>query len=253
VEPLANKELPMAQLYAPLSLVHHRIFGRVHVVLLDADKPTDHPESQYAYFDLSDFKCNRQGEHHTVYPVSILMLHNFSQRLDELIQRNPHRCTALRVVPSVEAETIAALLLGTYMVMRLDISSDDAMKRLEGMNIAPLQDELLPAVCKEIFSPSQHQNRKKSGADACSKLRLLLVRDCLDAMKLAKSLHWINLSGHQSDDSHQGPALDFDAEEYEFLNNPLNADLTEVSLLRTIRAYPIDLNRIHISLHILWS
>jgi hypothetical protein len=72
-------------------------------------------------------------------------------------------------------------------------------------------------------------------------------------MKLAKSLRWINLSGHQSDDSYLGPALDFDAEEYEFLNNPLNADLTEVSLLRTIRTYPIELSRIHISLHILWG
>jgi hypothetical protein len=221
----------MQQPHTPLSLAHHRIFGRVHVVLLAADIPSDHPDAQYAYFDLSGYKCHpRQEIDHTMCPVSILMLHNFSQKLDELIQRNPHRSTALCVVPSVEAETIAALLLGTYMIMRFDLSPDDAMKRLELMNIAPLPDELLAVSCLGEYSRTQDELCKKSAGPAVCNGQPLRVKDCLEAMRLAKNLRWIDLSNQHSDnDNQQGPVLGFDAEEYEFLSNPLNADLTEVS------------------------
>jgi hypothetical protein len=225
-----TRESDMEQPHTPLSLAHHRIFGRVHVVLLAADIPSDHPDAQYAYFDLSEYKCHpRQEIDHAKCPVSILMLHNFSQKLDELIQRNPHRSTALCVVPSVEAETIAALLLGTYMIMRFELSPDDAMKRLELMNIAPLPDELLAVSCLGEYSRTQDELCKKSAGPVVCNGQPLRVKDCLEAMRLAKNLRWIDLSNQQSDDNQQGPVLGFDAEEYEFLSNPLNADLTEVS------------------------
>jgi hypothetical protein len=226
---------PMEQPHAHLSLEHYRIFGRVHVVLLAADIPTDHPESNYAYFDISECKSHRQQEiEHTAQPLSILMLHNFAQKLDELIQCNPHRSTALRVAPNVEAETIAALLLGTYMVMRLDLSPDDAMKRLEVMNITSLSDDLLQGNCQVMSSGTKDEISMKSAAypkGSCSQRQLLRVKDCLEAMKLAQNLRWINLSSQQRNDKEQGPFLGFDAEDYEFLSNPFNADITEVSEL----------------------
>ena len=161
------------------------------------------------------------------------MLHNFSQKLDELIQSNPHRSTALYVVPNVEAETNAALLLGAYMVMRLDISPEDAMKRLAVLNIAPFPNGPLPAKCQIISNRLLDEIHRKVEANTKTshcKQQLLRVIDCLEVMLLAKNLRWIDLSSQLSNENQQDvPAHMFDAEEYEFLSNPLNADLNEVS------------------------
>jgi hypothetical protein len=136
-------------LYAPfcsmptskLELTHLRIFGRVHVALHGSNLPVDDPAAPFAYFLAgSDLVyqpfCNDFG------PMNLLMLHKFCRNLDDVIQHNPHRSTALSVSIGHESQTSAALLLGTYMVMRLDFASYEATKRLAPLNPIPFRDIL---------------------------------------------------------------------------------------------------------------
>ena len=229
---------PTTQPRSPLGLAHHRIFGRVHVVLYASEIPADDPDSPYAYFGESECSCQRLGIDRTMGPVSLLVLYNFSRKLDELIQSNPHRSTALCVIPNVEAETTAALLLGTYMVMRLDFSTEEAARRLDKLHVAPFPNSLQQTKCRRHSTPIPAGPIVESAAGSdhhSSKRELLRVKDCLEALQLAKKLRWIDLCAQdesKGDPNQPGaPSYGFDATEYEFLTNPLNADLNEASIL----------------------
>ncbi len=129
-----------------LELAHHRIFGRVHVVLHGSNVPSDDPAAPFAYFSAGSELvyhpfCNDFG------PMNLLMLHKFCRHLDNVIQHNPHRSTAMSALVSREGQTSAALLLGTYMVMRMDFASDEATQRLAPLKAIPFRD-ILPTGCK---------------------------------------------------------------------------------------------------------
>jgi hypothetical protein len=130
----------------PITLAtHHRIFGRVHLVLYDATLPNDDPAAPFAYFSPGSELvyhpfCNDFG------PMNLLVLHKFCLNLDSMIQKNPHRSTAMKISMCLDDQTSAALFLGTYMVMRMDFESNEAIRRLAPLNIIPYRDILPPGL-----------------------------------------------------------------------------------------------------------
>ena len=108
---------------------HHRIFGRVHLVNIK-NIPDDHVESPYAYFGICpNFNLTMTWNEWPM-PCSLLTIYNFCKIVDEQVLNNPHRSTALCAGDSAESQTTAALLLGAYMIMRLDLRSELVMLRL---------------------------------------------------------------------------------------------------------------------------
>jgi hypothetical protein len=124
-------------------VTHHRVFGRVHLVLNDSKLPIEDPASPFEYFTIGSELvyhpfCDDFG------PMNLLMLHKFCRKLDIIIQRNSHRSTALVVTTRLEDRTGAALFLGTYMVMRMDFEPEEAAQRLSPLNAIPFRD-ILPS------------------------------------------------------------------------------------------------------------
>jgi hypothetical protein len=76
---------------------------------------------------------------------------------------------------------------------------------------------------------------KRAGGDNSDRIGSefrLEVKDCLEALQLAKDLSWVSLAPSDLETEENegccGRNGGFDAVEYEFLDNPLNADLHEV-------------------------
>ena len=220
-----NKIPEEMQCKAGQCITHHRVFGRVHVILHANILPEDDPDSPYAYFgidqDLTYYPLLDEFG-----PMNLLMIHKFKCKLDAIIQRNPHRSTAMWVGHNAESRTNAALFLGAYMVMNLNFSPVEAEKRLAPLCAIAFRDVLPPSTSKESVI-WRVQSEKRTVRPAC--VFKLNVRDCLEALLHAKGLRWLRLSEFEAADEKTGICSGtFDPVEYEFLDNPLNADLHEV-------------------------
>ena len=126
-------------------------------------------------------------------PLNLAAIHEFCEGLENEIQQlNGGRIV---VVSSSTANTLtnAVLLLGAYMIMKLNSSLDTVETTFE-----PISDRILSY---RDVSPGE-QNFS------------LYVRDCWAGLRKAKSLSWVDF----------GPD-GFDRAEYEELDSPINADL----------------------------
>jgi hypothetical protein len=182
---------------------HHRIFGRLHICLTSA-VPENCPAAPYHYFEVGEeiLKCNYRDPDG---PANLLMLYQFCELVDLEILQNSHRSTALCSGEEPSDRVQAAFLLGAYMIIRHDVSADNAMERLS---------PALADISAAFHVPDG------SGDSAC-----LPLRDCLAAVQRTRGLGWIAFAKGQE----AGEAeADFDPEEYAYFDNPLNADLTEV-------------------------
>jgi hypothetical protein len=178
--------------------LHHRVFGRLHV--LSCPKLPDlFPQDPYAYFQVVDEikRLNYRDPHG---PANLLMMYKFCELVDLQTLENPHRCTALCIGEEPESRNQAALLLGAYMIMRHELSPDDAMERL-----AP------------VLSSSSASFPYPESAPSAESLPL---RDCLRALQRSRDLGWIRFADGGDDG--------FDPEEYAYFDSPLNADLHEL-------------------------
>ena len=112
------------------------------------------------------------------------------------------------------------------MVMLMDFTPNEAQQRLMLLRTIPFRDVLF----RTNWTPtsSTGSNRKRKGRNEYSGFGLG-VRDCLEALNRAKGLRWVDLA--QREQTNGNGANGFDADEYEFLDNPLNADLHEVCFL----------------------
>ena len=207
-------------------LIHHRIFGRVHLVLTGTTDVNDDPSAPYAYFGIDD-ELSYDPFLDEFGPSSILALYQFSRKLDSIIQNNPHRSTALCVGQDAKAQTTAALLLGAYMVMLMDFTPNQALARLPPLDIICFGNIFFS---KEANVPTSFGTilRYHKDRPTCNEsVFTLCVRDCLEALRLAKRLGWADLAQGSSQND-EGYFIGFDVEDYAFLDNPLNADLHEV-------------------------
>jgi hypothetical protein len=215
-------------------VIHHRVFGRVHVLLNSPKAPADDSSAPYAYFEI-DSEIMYEPFFEDFGPTNLLMLYKFCRKLDDMIQCNPHRSTALCVAPDLKAQTAAALFLGTYMVMLMDFNPDDVEHRLAPLRTIPFRDILFRD--NMILTSATGSIRKRKGLNECSGFGLS-VRDCLDALRRAKGLRWIDLAqAAQLERNECNGCCGFDADEYKLLDNPLNADLHEV--------YGVHINCVH--------
>ena len=200
--------------------LYHRIFGRVHVVFNSSTLANDSKDeaSPYAYFTIGS-ELMYEPFLDDFGPPNLLMLHKFCRKLDGIIQDNPHRSTALCVSPDPKAQTNAGFYLGAYMLMQMDYTPYEAKARLAPLKLIPFRDIGVISDIKRCASSSTTRASKdKHGSFQLS------LDDCLDALQRTKGLGWVDLAQHSNRQDAGGA---FDAEEYEFLDNPLNADLHE--------------------------
>jgi hypothetical protein len=170
-----------------------RIFGRVHLISL-TQIPDDQPGSSFAYFGIGDSVVDSR-KFRT--PCTLLDFHRVFRIIDQQVVENPHRSNVLCAEGSAGSQTAAALMLGAYMIMRLDMQPGHVMWRLKTS---------LRNLC--------------SGFDFCwqsEQVFGLRLEDCLDALSKAKTLRWLDFS----EDG-------FDPDEYKHLDNPLNAGMHEM-------------------------
>ena len=103
-----------------------RIFGRVHLVTLP-QIPVDCPDSSYAYFGIDDSVVDSSKLR---MPCTLLDFHRFFHIIDDQVLKKSSRSNVLCAEESAESQTAAALLLGAYMIMRLDMRPAHVMWRL---------------------------------------------------------------------------------------------------------------------------
>jgi hypothetical protein len=187
--------------------------------------PTDSPDSPYAYFEI-DQDLTYDPFFDDFGPMNLLMIHRFKHKLSTIIYSNAHRSTAMWVGRSPEARTNAALFLGSYMVMSLDFSPTTAEQRLAPLCAIAFRDVLPPLSPAECVRRRTQSKLSVQGTSTYAGGFKLSVRDCLEALQRAKELRWLRLSESEANDDPCSGA--FDPEEFEFLDNPLNADLHEV-------------------------
>jgi hypothetical protein len=176
--------------------IHHRIFGRVHVVRI-AQVPPDCPESPHAYFGAPEEKIETSHPQPDFCPFNLLTIHDFCKLVDQQVLQNSHRSTALCAGDSFSSQCKAAYLLGAYMIIRMQSSPDDAMDRL--LPVLEIGESPVPG--EECRSIKGH----------------LDIRHCLEGLWKAAELGWIDFS----EDG-------FDPHEYAHFDSPLNADLHEI-------------------------
>jgi hypothetical protein len=169
-----------------------RIFGRVHLVTL-AQIPVDCPDSSYVYFGIDDSVVDSSKLR---MPCTLLDFHTFFHIIDDQVLKNSSRSNVLCAEESAESQTAAALLLGAYMIMRLDMRPGHVMWRLN----TALQRRFVSFDCVRTMQIFE-----------------LKLEDCLDALGKAKTLRWVDFS----EDG-------FDPEEYKHLDSPLNAGMHEM-------------------------
>ena len=203
-----NLILPQ-QVFNPSSLlqinkVHHRIFGRLHLVHA-AVLPYACPAASFGYFqvgeDIQEDNCADPQA-----PPNLLMLHKFCELVDVQVLQNSHRSTALCASEDPSSRKQAALLLGAYVIMCHDLSPDEAAAR----------------ICCGVASKASADFRNPF--DECSGINVSL-RDYLDSLHRSRSLGWISFAERGNVD--KGDA-GFDPEEYAYFDSPLNADLHEI-------------------------
>jgi hypothetical protein len=186
--------------------LHHRIFGRLHLIQI-SKVPNACIEAPYGYFQIGQdaFQPNYRDPDG---PPNLLILHSFCDLVDLQILQNAHRSTALCVDQSASSRTQAAFLLGGYMIMRHDLSPDEALHRL-----APALDSGA-GVFHDVLEYGSFSR--------------LDLRDCLVALHRSRGLGWIKFSASNdltgSDIENGG----FDPAEYAYFDSPLNADLHEL-------------------------
>ena len=126
-------------------------------------------------------------------PMNLGTVHEFCDLLDQELEMHLDGSIGVQSCPNSRNQTNAVFLLGAYMIMRLNISPDIAHE-----SFAPIAD-LLHSY-RDVSTGAQNFN--------------LHVRDCWSGLWKAKTLCWVDFS-----------AGGFDRDDYEELDNPLNADL----------------------------
>ena len=129
-------------------------------------------------------------------PMNLGMVHRFCDQIDEILCKPGNSRFVLTTSRNSRDRTNAVFLLGAYMIMQLSAPVNAVLNLLE------------------FTLPSCLAYRDVSRGPPTFKLHL---RDCWEGLYQAKELGWADLSP-------EGMDLD----EYETLDNPLNADLHEV-------------------------
>ena len=175
------------------SIVHHRIFGRFYIAVSKA-QIKEVSSTAMAYFTLDDSMsyigfCDDFG------PMSLHSLSQFCTLVDQQLsfQSKP---VALKTLSDRRTLTNVVFLVGSYMIMQLDMLVDEVDRRCSA---------LLPllATYRDVSPGPQNFH--------------LNVRDCWSGLMRAKRHGWVDFSP-------QG----FDPDEYAHYDSPLNGDLHHV-------------------------
>ena len=169
-----------------------RCFNEFYLML---ENDRYHDEVQFAVFEI-DAALSYVGFCDDFGPTSLGSIHQFCEIVTHQLIRNPG-CKTAMLVPAERRElTNAVFLVGSYMIMKLDIHPD-----VVDTNFQPISSRLL---AYRDVSPGEPNFP-------------LHLKDCWAGLWRAKSLGWANF----------GPG-GFDPAEYAHLDSPLNADLHEV-------------------------
>ena len=127
-------------------------------------------------------------------PLNLASVHDFCQVVDQEIQASDGQPVFMQTSDDQRSLTNAVFLLGAYMIMKLDKTTEQVAETFE-----PLADLL--ASYRDVSPEAQSFS--------------LRVRDCWAGLYRAKQLAWVKLGGEDG----------FDRDEYAELDSPLNADL----------------------------
>ena len=171
--------------------LHFLVVDRVYLAVT---KENSDLRADFTYFSIEDKICYH-GFADDFGPLNLGSVFQFCEMLDDIVgqQTSP---VALLSKMDPKSITNAVFLMGSYMIMRKDASVEQVMDNFEQMNnlIVSYRD-VTPGV----------QNFH------------LYVHDCWSGLIKAKQLGWVDFE------------LDgFDFQEYQELDNPLNADLHEI-------------------------
>jgi cell division cycle 14 len=130
-------------------------------------------------------------------PMNMGMIYRFCRLVEKQLKDAPHaNCRLCVVTTDFEAITNTVFLLGSYMIMSRGCSMVEVTKALQPFDRWALS-------FRDVSTGPQNFH--------------LTIYDCLEGLFRGKSLGWVDVE----DDN-------FDLDEYEELDNPLNADLHEV-------------------------
>ena len=182
---------------------HHRIFGRLHHVFITT-LPRACPAAPFAYFQV-DEESFRYNNTDPLGPANVLILHKFCQLVDHQILQNNHRSTAFCSSKAPDSRVQAAFLLGAYMIIRHDLSPNDAIERLFSVSggDAAFFDALGD---RNVYNTT--------------------IRDCLGALHRTRRMGWISFADRDANQGSDRSA--FNPDEYAHFDSPLNADLHEI-------------------------
>ena len=176
--------------------MHFRLFDSVYISFLSKNGDLKTVCNPLLNRLPIDSLCS--DNHWSVYfgPANLKRIHDFCQLL-ETQQQISKRPITLTVSAEPHIATKAVFLLGSYMILMRD-DTEEFIKLIASFEgtIKPFKDMLY--------------DTQSSSLD-------LGVDDCLHALRKARDLKWVDF----------GPD-GFDADEYKFFENPLNADMNEI-------------------------
>ncbi len=122
-------------------VIHHRIFDQVHIAIAHNDdlQKLSGLRPEFSYFSIEGAICY-VGFADDFGPMNLGSISQFCTLLDEEKQRACQRPIALLVPPSRRSLTNAVLLMGAYMILKMDF--DDAAAIMD--KFADLQEWVVP-------------------------------------------------------------------------------------------------------------
>jgi cell division cycle 14 len=177
--------------------INYYLFGRFYLAVskteISHDKCT---RRAFHYFNL-DKRLTYLGFCDDFGPMCLGHVARFCTLVDEELSAHTNAKIALATSEHRPTLTNAVFLVGAYMIMKLDMTTEEVEKRCSA---------LLPLLASyRDVSPGQQNFH-------------LHVRDCWAGLWRAKQHRWFDLCSPDS----------FDAEEYEHYDSPLNGDLHHV-------------------------
>jgi cell division cycle 14 len=178
-----------------LGPVYYCIFGRLHLVEMATCPETDET-SQYAHFSIAG-DCVYEGFCDDFGPMNLGSIFRFCSVLEDQHRLWRNKAIALCSEPDGKSLTNTVFLLGVYMMVRLGQPPSSIVGKFE-----PLREQLLSY---RDVSPGEQNFH-------------LQLEDCWQGIWRARKLGWVDFT-----------PTGFSYDEYVHYDDPLNADLHEVT------------------------